>query len=60
MSQSASGARDTAFSALEEAFFAAEILPLDECDLPFEPWTSRAYATLRHLMRTVATRVGIL
>ena len=29
------------FSELEEAFFAAEVAPIDECDLPFQSWTDR-------------------
>ena len=37
------------FTALEENFFASEVAPIDECDLPFETFTEklrRAFATL--------------
>ncbi|MCK5798815.1 MAG: hypothetical protein KAI47_16595 [Deltaproteobacteria bacterium] len=39
----------TPFTALEENFFASEVAPIDECDLPFESFTEklrRALATL--------------
>jgi hypothetical protein len=42
---------EAAFSAMEEAFFAAELPPIDECDESFHSWRERARRRLTRALR---------
>ena len=50
---------ETPFSPAEEAFFATELRPIDECDLPFPSMGERVGRVVNGLLGRCASHLGI-
>ncbi|MFH1130249.1 MAG: hypothetical protein V1754_02875 [Pseudomonadota bacterium] len=47
---------DSGFTALDEAFFATEVSPIDECDTPFETWSTKTSQAFVGIIARLASK----